>query len=67
MIRLNTIILIILFSSFVSGCGQKGALRQAEKRNLDIDKPYKKQINNSPSRSNTTTLDLSSTENKSVQ
>ncbi|MFT5451344.1 MAG: putative small lipoprotein YifL [Enterobacterales bacterium] len=41
MIKLNSIILVILVSCLLSGCGQKGALRQAEKNNLEIDQAYK--------------------------
>ena len=43
MIKLHTFILIILFSSLLSGCGQKGALRHVGKNSLEIDQAYKKQ------------------------
>ena len=46
MIKLNAFILIILLSllsSLLSGCGQKGALRQADKKSLEIDQAYEKQ------------------------
>ena len=68
MIKLNTFILTILFSSLLSGCGQKGALRHAEKNNLEIDQAYNKQAVKKPIIS-TTKIELkeSSTEKESDQ
>jgi hypothetical protein len=43
MIKLNIIIFILLLSSLLIGCGQKVALRQADKNSLEIDQAYKNQ------------------------
>jgi len=43
MIKLHTFILMTLFSCLLSGCGQKGALRHAEKNTIEIDQAYQKQ------------------------
>ena len=67
MIRLNTIILVILLCNLLSGCGQKGALRHAEKNSLEIDKAYKKQATNNLASSSSKSLELLSTEEKRDQ
>ncbi|MFT5520362.1 MAG: putative small lipoprotein YifL [Enterobacterales bacterium] len=67
MIKLNTIILIILLSSLLSGCGQKGALRHAENSSLEIDQAYKKQAAKKPINSSTKSLEESSIEKESDQ
>ena len=67
MIKLNSIILIILSCSLLSGCGQKGALRHAENNSLEIDQAYKKQAAKKPANSSTKSLEESSIVKESDQ
>lgn len=67
MIKLKTFILIILFGGLLSGCGQKGALRHAEKNSLEIDQAYKKQSAKKPANSSTKSPEEAPTEKESDQ